>query len=63
MAMMMENIIEKYETSFGKVIVISTDNLYRVGEQISTEEGTFLIKQIIMPTTPSEIPKCSFVVI
>ena len=62
MTMMMENIIDRYETTFGKVIVVSTRKQYQVGDQISTEEGLFRIKQVITPTRPTEKDICSFVI-
>lgn len=60
--MMTENIIDRYETVFGKAIVLSSEHLYRVGDQILTQDGIYRIKRIILPTRPSETNLCSFIV-
>lgn len=60
--MMMETIIDKFDTAFGKVIIVSTDREYKVGDKIRTEEGDYRIRQIIPSTRPTEQNRFSFVI-
>lgn len=60
--MMQETILDKYNTTFGTVIVISTKHPYRIGDSIRTNDGNYQIKQVIMPTRPVEKDVVSFVV-
>lgn len=61
-AMMTESIIGKYNTTLGKVIVVSPHKEYQVGDTISTNEGEFRIRRIIPRTQPTEPIQFSFVV-
>lgn len=60
--MKLESIIDRYNTTFGMVIILSTEHAYRTGDLIFTNEGEFKVKQVIMPTRPAEENLVSFVV-
>ena len=60
--MMTENIIDRFETAFGKVIIVSTDRKYKIGDKIRTKEGDFRIRQVIPSSRPTEPERISFVV-
>lgn len=60
--MMKEIIIGKYDTTLGKIIIVSPNKEYRVGDMILTNEGEFRIKRVIPQTRPTERVQFSFVV-
>lgn len=61
-AMISETIIGRYDTTFGKIIVVSTDKVYKVGDTIETDKGEFRIRKVIPQTRPAERSQFSFVV-
>lgn len=62
MSTTMENIIDMYETTFGKAIVVIPAKTYTVGDEIYTENGKYKIKSIIQSTKPEGADRITFIV-
>lgn len=62
MSMTMENIIEKYETTFGNAVVLIPSKVYAVGDEIYTKDGKHKIKSIIPPTRPEKTGRITFII-
>ena len=57
-----EGIVEMYDTSFGKVVVVSADRIYKSGEQVHIDGSDYTVKQILMPTRPDITKRYSLIV-
>lgn len=57
-----EGIIEMYDTSFGKVVVVSTDRIYKSGEQVHIAGNDYTVKRILLPTRPDVTERYSLIV-
>ena len=57
-----EGIIEMYDTSFGKAVVVSANHIYKLGDQIHIAGRDYTVKRIIMPTRPDVAKRCSLIV-
>lgn len=57
------NIIEEYNTIYGKTLIVNNNQEYHVGDVVETIDGKkYKIKKIVMPTNPNETNKISIVV-
>ena len=57
-----EGIVEIYDTSFGKAVVVSANHIYKLGDQIHIAGRDYTIKRIIRPTRPDVAKRCSLIV-
>ena len=57
-----EGIVEIYDTSFGKAVVVSANHIYKLGDQIHIAGRDYTVKRIIMPTRPDVAKRCSLIV-
>ena len=57
-----EGIVEIYDTSFGKAVVVSANHIYKLGDQIHLAGRDYTVKRIIMPTRPDVAKRCSLIV-
>ena len=57
-----EGIVEIYDTSFGKAVVVPADRVYKLGEHIHIAGRDYTVKRIIMPTRPDVAKRCSLIV-
>lgn len=48
------NIIETFDTTLGKILLVKGSKEFRVGEKIQIPLGVFTIKGIQMPTRPTD---------
>ena len=57
-----EGIVEIYDTSFGKAVVVSANHIYKLGDQIHIAGRDYTVKRIIMPTRPDVAKRFSLIV-
>lgn len=60
---MQVNIIEKYNTTLGMIVVVPADRIYHIGDQILLENQQYTISKIILPTRPPKDETVSLVVV
>ena len=56
------NIKEKFNTSFGLILLVDNDRTFHIGDKINTDEGQYKIEQIKFSTKPTEDNIVSLVV-
>lgn len=53
---------EKFNTSMGLILKVKNDRLFKVNDNIETEEGEFKIKQIKFSSNPDEFGYVNLIV-
>lgn len=47
-------VCEKFHTTMGTVIQVKDDRIFKVGDEIATDDGAYKIGEIIFPTSPDK---------
>lgn len=60
--MMQISIIEKINTTFGYTLVVNTEDIIVVGDQVTDGTDIYTVKKVIMPSRPMDDHRFAIVV-